>query len=116
MVARIVQVGEHYDIRASGDIDLDDAATLADYLTALAEQGPPHLAVDLTGVRYFGCSALNALLRGVTAAADHGGFLYVTGTSPQVQRVLDLTGTAKVVTNRQALPDDWPGTPIQGRA
>jgi anti-sigma B factor antagonist len=96
------------EVRVAGDLDLSECSILAGYLTALAEHDPPWIAVDLAEVSYFGCSALNALLTGLGAAIGRGGFLYLTAASRTVSRVLDLTGTTKILTDRDAVLLAWP--------
>jgi anti-anti-sigma factor len=101
-------VGAFAAVRIAGDLDLADCEMLAGYLVALAEQEPPRIVVDLADVGYFGCSALNALLTGRAAATRRGGFLYLTAASPTVHRVLDLTGTSKILADREAALLAWP--------
>jgi anti-anti-sigma factor len=112
MVAQVTRAPTHYAVSLSGELDLGEAQFLRHEVCALVGAGPATILADLSGVRYFGCSGLNALLSILQAAETRGGFLYVTGMSDAVQRVLDLTGTAKIVADREQALESWPGAPI----
>jgi anti-anti-sigma factor len=112
MLAHITRASTHYAVCLSGDLDLRDARFLRREGCALVCAGPACMLADLTDVRYFGCSGLNALLAILESAEGNGGFLYVTAMSATVQRVLDLTGTTKIVADREHALSVWPEAPI----
>ncbi|MDQ1646038.1 MAG: hypothetical protein QOJ50_2222 [Cryptosporangiaceae bacterium] len=112
MTATVTRVPSHYTIFLSGDLDLDEARFLRQEGCVLVCAGPPRMLADLAGLRYFGCSGVNALLAIRNSAQDNGGCLYVTAMSATVERVLDLTGTAKIVADREYVLDCWPDAPI----
>ncbi|MDQ1656662.1 MAG: hypothetical protein QOD41_1745 [Cryptosporangiaceae bacterium] len=112
MLATVTRASSHYTLCLSGDMDLDDARFLRREGCVLVSAGPPRMLADLGGMRYFGCSGLNALLAIRRSAQDNGGCLYVTAMSATVERVLDLTGTAKIVADREQVLDCWPDAPI----
>ncbi|MCX4545448.1 STAS domain-containing protein [Streptomyces sp. NBC_01565] len=77
-----------------GEIDLDSAAEIRDVLIS-ALSAAPRVTVDLAAVTFCDCAGLNALLRArlEAGAAGAGRRLRIHGMSPQVARLLDLTGT-----------------------
>lgn len=78
----------------SGEIDLDCAPTLRHVLEESLRLAPGGLDVDLRDVEFFDCSGLNVLLR-LRALADRlGTRAVVSGMSPAVALVLDVTGTS----------------------
>lgn len=84
-------------VSARGEIDLHSASMLhTDLLIALtAYRGV--IGVDLTAVDFCDCAGLNALLTARGAALSARRDLHVTGVSPQVRRLLQLTGTAALL-------------------
>lgn len=111
-VARVVVVGE---------VDLTTAAMLRDgLLTALHDQTPAVIQVDLAGVAFLDCTGVDVLVAVYNAASRSGCTLRVFHPQPIVRRVLEVTGLLGVLTaaveRRQPLParlqipgGDWIG-------
>jgi anti-anti-sigma factor len=78
-------------VAVHGEIDLDCADLLEHVLIDALGFAPAGLHVDLTGVTFFDCAGLNALLRVRALAFEEDAELTVTAMSSAVRRVLDLT-------------------------
>ncbi|MFB9718113.1 STAS domain-containing protein [Planobispora longispora] len=78
---------ERQAVRLRGDIDLVNAAEIADRLVAEVEAGAWHL--DLSEVDYCGVAGLRALLAACDALRARGGTLRLT-CSPSVLRALEI--------------------------
>ncbi|MFE3629403.1 STAS domain-containing protein [Streptomyces goshikiensis] len=100
-----------------GEADLDTEPALAQALNdALHDPPVPRaLTVDCSGLRFCGCAGLNQLLRIRRAAAEADVSFALAGLSPQVARLLDLTGTRALFDVVPAAPALL-GTPRRARA
>ncbi|WP_433612820.1 STAS domain-containing protein [Dactylosporangium sp. CA-139114] len=77
-------------VTASGELDMTSAPRLINVLRdAIHRHGPSRVDLDLTGVTFMDSTGLQVL---VAANTDVGGGLRITGTSPAVHRLLQLTG------------------------
>ena len=77
-------------VTASGELDMTSAPDLIGVLReAIRTHGPSRVDLDLTGVTFMDSTGLQVL---VAANSDVGGGLRITGTSPAVFRLLQLTG------------------------
>ncbi|MER7004727.1 STAS domain-containing protein [Dactylosporangium sp. NPDC000555] len=77
-------------VTASGELDMTTAPELINVLRkAIHRHGPSRVDLDLTGVTFMDSTGLQVL---VAANTDVGGELRITGTSPTVHRLLQLTG------------------------
>ena len=81
----------------SGEIDYAVAARFRQALTDLAEAGAVHLDLDLDGVTFLDSRGLSVLLAARQRALRQGGSLQVVALSPQVLRVLRLTGLHRLL-------------------
>ncbi|HEY5836890.1 STAS domain-containing protein [Streptomyces sp.] len=93
LTVRLTETGRHTRAAVSGEIDHACAGTLDRVLHDGIRQAPDGVDLDLTGVTFFDCGGLNALLRARSIAEQHGVSLTVTAVSPAVERLLTLTGT-----------------------
>ncbi|MDX2703624.1 STAS domain-containing protein [Streptomyces sp. PA03-6a] len=82
----------------TGEVDAGCAADLERCLIAAMRAHPEGLELDLSGVTFFDCSGLNALLEARTFDGRGGGILTIKVMSPPVARVLDLTETRALLT------------------
>ncbi|MFJ3205773.1 STAS domain-containing protein [Streptomyces sp. NPDC086989] len=94
-----------------GEADIDTEPALARALTAALREPPPPraLTVDCSGLSFCGCAGLNQLLRVRHAAVEAGVSFALADLSPQVARLLDLTGA-------RAVFDVLPKLPTAGQA
>jgi anti-sigma B factor antagonist len=86
---------EHQDDRAivhvGGEVDVATCPQLREVLDELVDLGIYHLVVDLEKVRFLDSSGIGLLMGVYRRIREHGGSLRLTGPSPQVRRVLELT-------------------------
>ncbi|WP_411107702.1 STAS domain-containing protein [Streptomyces sp. cmx-4-9] len=85
-------------LTVAGEADIDTEPALAQALNAALHDlpVPRALTVDCSGLRFCGCAGLNQLLRVRRAAAEADVLFALADLSPQVARLLDLTGTRAV--------------------
>jgi len=85
----------------SGELDVMTGPTLLDHVAiALVDNVADRqtsLAIDLSGVTFIDSSGLQVLLRTREVAVERGVDAVVTGASPAVRRLLDLTGTSDLL-------------------
>ena len=88
------QAGAWTVVRAAGEIDMANAAYLATYLSAVAET-QDLVALDLSSVNFIDSTGLTALIQTYKLMESGGSFLLLA-PSPQVCRVLEVTGLDRV--------------------
>jgi len=77
-------------VTATGELDMTSAPELIKVLReAIHRYGPSRVDLDLSGVPFMDSTGIQVL---VAANADIEGGLRITGTSPAVHRLLQLTG------------------------
>ena len=81
--------GGHVVVALRGELDLIDAADVADALGAVAAR-EPRIIVDLSGLEFIDASGIAALSRGRRHARDAGGDLLLAAPQRLVQRVLAI--------------------------
>ncbi|GAA1728279.1 STAS domain-containing protein [Streptomyces yatensis] len=77
-----------------GEVDYETAPALSAALRDALRASAEGVDVDLSGVGFWDCSGLNALLRLRREALAHGKTVTVRSPSRAVRRVLTLTGTS----------------------
>ncbi|MEV7729662.1 STAS domain-containing protein [Streptomyces sp. NPDC087917] len=91
-----VEVLDHtVTVRPTGEIDFDTAASLGLALTeALTHASPVRpVVVDCSRVTFCDSSALNTLLRARRTAEPTGTVIRIAAPNPQLQQLLEMTGT-----------------------
>lgn len=81
----------HVRLRLTGDLDFDTAPELT---AAAADLHGDEVLIDLSGVSICDSSGLSALL----VVQRNARVMHLTGVSPQLQRMLDRTGLAELLT------------------
>jgi anti-sigma B factor antagonist len=77
-------------VTATGELDMTSAPELIKVLRdAIRRYAPSRVDLDLTGVPFMDSTGIQVL---VAANSDVEGGLRITGTSPAVHRLLQLTG------------------------
>ena len=76
----------------AGELDLASATALREELLRLLRPGSSRLVLDLSRVSFSDASGLAVLIGTGRRARLLGGFLRLAAVSPQVDRVLHLTG------------------------
>ena len=94
------------ELRIRGELDLSTGHHLAWSVEQAVVQHCTVVAVDLTGVPFIDCSAVGVLVGAVHRLREASGELVVTGASPQVRRLLELTGTCSVLGIGEGDPTD----------
>jgi len=82
-------------ISVTGDLDLASAQAFVDNATASADAASV-LRLDLREVTFMDSTGLGALIKIRNLMVDRGGSVVLIGTSPAVDRVLELTGMSDV--------------------
>jgi anti-anti-sigma factor len=75
-----------------GELDIASASALREQLLGLLRPGSGRLVIDLSKVSFCDASGLAVLVSTARRARLLGGFLRLAAVSPQVGRVLQLTG------------------------
>ena len=75
---------------ASGELDASNASTLTAAFDAALGSGTCAIEVDLAGVAFIDSTAVAAILRFWTRAAECRVGITITDASPQVRRVIDM--------------------------
>jgi len=79
-----------------GEIDVATSPRLKELLTGLIEGGSALVIVNLTEVTFIDSTGLGALAAAVRDARAVGGDLRLVVTSPQIIKLLELTGLDEV--------------------
>ncbi len=79
-------------ITLAGEVDLATVPELDRLLDDLADSEHGRLLIDLTSVEFMDSTGLVSIIRALRAADTNGHRLTVRGSSPQVQRLFELTG------------------------
>lgn len=82
-----------------GELDIQSVPALREELLSLLRRGPSRLVIDLSKVSFCDASGLAVLVSTGRRARLLGGFLRLTGVSPQVGRVLQMTGLHRSLAN-----------------
>ena len=87
--------GDALVVTASGRLDSNSAAALEAVLPART-QASPKVVLDLSDVPYVSSAGLRVLLIGAKAARAAGHKLVLTGLSPSVREVFDISGFSTI--------------------
>jgi anti-anti-sigma factor len=79
----------------SGELDIASAPTLREQLLSLQRPAASRLIIDLSAVSYADASGLTVLVGTGRRAGLLGGFLRLAAPSPQVAKVLSITGLSR---------------------
>ncbi|MFI6658526.1 anti-sigma factor antagonist [Streptomyces sp. NPDC050523] len=93
MTISIDATGDRLVVTVSGDLDLDSDQLLQKTLSDALDHATGGLELDLAGVDFCDCSALNVLLRVRHRAHEESKSLVLRAGSPAVRRLLALSGT-----------------------
>ena len=80
-----------------GELDLATVTAVGNELETLREAGWRQLVLDLSAVNFMDLAGLRLLLGGFERADAAGGLFLIAAASPQVRRILELTGNAHVL-------------------
>ena len=79
-----------------GEIDIATSPELHEFLTALIENGPELLIVNLSDVSFIDSTGLGVLVAAVRDVRAGGGDLRLVVTQPHIIKLLELTGLDEV--------------------
>jgi len=82
----------------SGDIDSYTCSKLGKAIVNLITDGDLHVVIDMSEVKYIDSSGLGTLVGGLRRVHEQNGNLAITNPSPQIRRIMNLTGLNKVFT------------------
>ena len=88
---KLSRPGRHVVVTAPAEIDLVNAGSLSDHLTAVCGS-PDVITVDMTRTTFCDSAGIHALARAARHSAASGGELRLAIGSSPVQRILQLTG------------------------
>lgn len=97
----------------SGELDLAAAPEMHHHLSSLLESGAQSLVVDLRAATFIDSTALGVLVTASSECQSAGGRLHLIVTSPQIQRVLSITGLTEefaIHTSPEGLPGEMGNT------
>lgn len=104
--------GDRMRVSVRGELDLGGQLLRRDLHAVLRRSGSG-IDLDLTALEFCDCSGLNILLNLRRRALSQGRTVTIRGTSPAVERLLDLTGTAHLFAHPG--PDDEDTAPTARR-
>jgi anti-sigma B factor antagonist len=78
-------------IAAKGRLNAVTAPAMKAQIAKLIEDGHAEVVCDLGAVGFIDSSGLSALVSGLKATREHGGFLKLAGVNDQVARIFKLT-------------------------
>lgn len=90
----------------NGEIDVYTAPELRDKLLPLCEQEKHKVTVNLSGVTYMDSTGLGVFIGAYKASQSAGGALSLTGLSPRVTRLFEITGLNELMTIENSLRED----------
>lgn len=93
---RVERVGEVAVVSLQGEHDLDSVAELRSQLQSALEAQPRALVVELSRTSFMDSTALGALVAAARRAALAGCTFCVADPSPNVARILAVTGLNRV--------------------
>ena len=79
-------------VRLRGELDMLTAPLLAEVLERDRASGGRHIVVDMTELQFMDRAGVAALLEGAGQGTPSRPVLSIDGCSPNVRRVLELTG------------------------
>ncbi len=88
-----------------GEIDAYTSPRLRERLASLMDQGRFRLIVDLEDVGFMDSTGLGVLVSCLKRAKEHAGEMILVCTSPQILRVLAITGLDRVFDVRSTVAE-----------
>ncbi|MDY7221024.1 STAS domain-containing protein [Halalkalibacterium halodurans] len=84
-------------LNVEGEIDAYTAQELREKLLPLTEIKGRQVVVHLADVHYIDSTGLGIFIGALKSAHQHGSFLKLTGVTPRVRRLFDITGLDEVI-------------------
>ncbi|MFJ9717315.1 anti-sigma factor antagonist [Streptomyces sp. NPDC101213] len=102
--------GDRVAVEIRGELDLDATEQLEHALRAALAAAAGAVDLDLGAVVFCDCAALNVLLELRERGLRQGKRVVVRSAAPEVERLLELTGTARLFADAEAETDIDSGT------
>lgn len=80
-------------IALGGELDMATVPMLAEQLTAVEQDGPKVIMLDLRGLRFIDSSGLHEFVRAHRRSLLNGHRLVFVGANPSARRLCEITGT-----------------------
>lgn len=100
-------------LSVAGELDMASAPRLREAVDAAASTAGPHIVLDLHAVTFCDCRGLAAFAAAHSRCAAHGGWLALASPSPQLSRILSLTGLMARMPVYPTLRATAEGIPVQ---
>ncbi|MEV6239849.1 STAS domain-containing protein [Lentzea sp. NPDC051838] len=97
LTVRAADVAGVVVVAVEGEIDVDTADVVLDALRLGISSDGPAVVADLTGVSFFGSTAISTLITAHEFADEHCKGLHVVAPHRAVKRPLQVTGVADVL-------------------
>jgi anti-sigma B factor antagonist len=95
---RVQHTPEAVVVAVSGELDIASAPALERALRAAEQGGEGRVVIDLSGLEFMDSTGLHVLLAAARHSRDGGPQLALRRGPPPVQRVFELTETARLFT------------------
>jgi anti-sigma B factor antagonist len=83
-------------LSVTGEIDAYTAPEFRKQLIPLTEEKGSTIEVDLSGVQYLDSTGLGIFVAGLKSSKEHGSELRISGMTPRVKRLFNITGLGEV--------------------
>jgi anti-sigma B factor antagonist len=110
----VVEYGEFVVVAVEGVVDVDAAAVLEESLAVAEATDAATIIVDLDRVDFMDSAGLHVLLR-FSISADNRARLALTRGSPQVRRLLEVTGVRRYLSFVESPPREADALEAVGR-
>lgn len=84
-------------VALDGELDIASGDTVTRQLFELMDQGVIHLVADLTRLTFCDASGLGSLIKVRNRLADRDGWLRLAAPSPQMTRIIRLSGLSRTL-------------------
>lgn len=89
----VERIGEDVQVlRCTGELDAHTFENLDAALQSALEDGPPNLAVELSGVPYMSSAGIGVLIGSKSEAENLGGSLVLVSPTPAVNEIFESMG------------------------
>jgi len=80
----------------NGEIDVYTSPKVKEAISDLIDKGHYAIVINLENVRYIDSTGLGVLIGGLKRVREHSGTVHLVCTNPQIRKIFDITGLAKV--------------------
>jgi anti-sigma B factor antagonist len=105
LVIRMQAYPDFTVVRLDGELDIASGEAFTRQLFELTDRGVTHLVADLTGLTFCDASGLGSLVRVRNRLVDRDGWLRLAGASPQMSRIIRLSGLSRTLPCFPAVTD-----------